>query len=173
MWSTASENLVKVCCWNRDRSRTKLIFSRFLCLKNVIFVSECSADMCLVSYKNEWTQDCFLSPKGAEPWWNLCDTDTGNERSVGELSLTELWPLKVDQQERDPVHFAFTFYILKEDGVLFWSTSVWMSPQSFCSHYALVSLELRPLLLWIVGNFLLEQDGPCHTCHIHTPVVIC
>ncbi len=57
------------------------------------FVSECSEDMCLVkngsnlylgddgakelviicdrvhfSHKNEWTQDCFLSPTEAEPW---------------------------------------------------------------------------------------------------------
>ncbi len=39
-------NLTRVCC--RDRSRTKLIFSWFECLKNAIFVSECSEDMCLV-----------------------------------------------------------------------------------------------------------------------------
>ncbi len=63
-------------------------FSSDLCLKNAIFVSECSEDMCLeknrfnmylgddrakelviicdqvhFSRKNEWTQDSFLSPK--------------------------------------------------------------------------------------------------------------
>ncbi len=63
-----------------------------MCLKNDIFVSECSEDMCLVkngsnmylgeggakeliiicnhvqfSHKNEWTQHCFSSPKGAGP----------------------------------------------------------------------------------------------------------
>ncbi len=72
-----------------------------------VFLSEFSDDMCLVkngfvmhpgddgvkelviisdhihfSRKNEWTQDCFLSPKGAGPWQNPCDTDTGNEHSV-------------------------------------------------------------------------------------------
>ncbi len=80
-----------------------------MCLKNAIFVSE---DMCLVengsnmylsddgvkelviicdhihfSYKNEWTQDCFLSPKGAGPWHNPCDTDTGSEQPVRRLSF--------------------------------------------------------------------------------------
>ncbi len=40
-------NLMRVCCWDRDRSGTKLIFSWFVCLKNDIFVSECSEDMCL------------------------------------------------------------------------------------------------------------------------------
>ncbi len=64
-----------------------------MCLKNDIVVSECSEDMCLVKNgsslylggdvekeliiicdhlhffcKTEWTQDCFLSPKGAELW---------------------------------------------------------------------------------------------------------
>ncbi len=63
-----------------------------MCLENVIFVSECSKDMCLVkngsntyfgndrvkelviicdhahfSHKMEKTQDCFFSPKGAGP----------------------------------------------------------------------------------------------------------
>ncbi len=35
--------------------------------------------------KNEWTQDCFLSPKGAGPWQNPCDTDTGSEQLVRGL----------------------------------------------------------------------------------------
>ncbi len=35
--------------------------------------------------KNERAQECFLFPKGAEPWQNSCDTDTGNELSVGGL----------------------------------------------------------------------------------------
>ncbi len=39
------------------------------------------------SQKNEWTQDCFLSPKGAGPWGNPCDTVTGNEQSVGDLAF--------------------------------------------------------------------------------------
>ncbi len=81
-------------------------------LKNVIFVSECSEDMCLVkngsnmhlgddgvkeliiicdhvhfSHKSEWTQDCFLSSKGAGLGWNPCDTDTGNERPLRGLSF--------------------------------------------------------------------------------------
>ncbi len=34
-------NLARMCCWDRDRSWTKLIFSCFVCLKNVIFVLEC------------------------------------------------------------------------------------------------------------------------------------
>ncbi len=61
-----------------------------MCLRNAIFVSECSEDMCLVkngsniylsddglkelvincdhvyfSHENEWTQGCFYSPKEA------------------------------------------------------------------------------------------------------------
>ncbi len=40
-------DLMRVCHWDRDRSETKLIFSWFVCLKNDIFVSECSEDMCL------------------------------------------------------------------------------------------------------------------------------
>ncbi len=39
------------------------------------------------SHKNKWTQDCFLSPKGAGPWQNPCDTDTGKERSVRRLAF--------------------------------------------------------------------------------------
>ncbi len=64
-----------------------------MCLKKAIFVSECSEDLRLVknesnmylgddggkelviicnhihfSLKNEWTQNCFLSPKGAGLW---------------------------------------------------------------------------------------------------------
>ncbi len=82
-------NLARVCCWDRDRSRTKLI----VCLQNAILVSECSEDMCPVkngsniylgdngvkdlviicdhihfSHRNEWTQDCLWSPEGAGPW---------------------------------------------------------------------------------------------------------
>ncbi len=41
------------------------------------------------SCKNKWTKDCFLSPKGAGPWRNPCDTDTGNERSVRVLASCE------------------------------------------------------------------------------------
>ncbi len=77
-------NLARMCCWDRDRSQTKLTFSQFVCLKNVIFVSKCSKDVCLVKngsnmylgdnwkkkyviicdhvnffHENEWTQDCF------------------------------------------------------------------------------------------------------------------
>ncbi len=83
-----------------------------MCLKNDVFVSECSEGMCLVkngssvylgddwakelviicdhvhfSHKNEWTQDCFLSPKAAGPWRKPCDTDTGYERSVRGLAF--------------------------------------------------------------------------------------
>ncbi len=83
-----------------------------MCLKNDIFVSECLEDTCLVkngsnmylsddgakesviicdyvhfSHKNEWTQDRFLSPKGAGPWPNPCDTDTGNEQLVSGLTF--------------------------------------------------------------------------------------
>ncbi len=75
-------------------------------------MSECSEDMCFVkngsnmylgddgmkemiiicdhvyfSHKTGWTQDCFLSPKGAGPWGNPCDTDTGNEQSVRRLTF--------------------------------------------------------------------------------------
>ncbi len=32
-----SPNLARVCCWDRDTSWTKLIFSWFMCLKNDIF----------------------------------------------------------------------------------------------------------------------------------------
>ncbi len=39
------------------------------------------------SHKNEWTQDCVYSPKGAGPWKNPCDTDAGNERSVRGLAF--------------------------------------------------------------------------------------
>ncbi len=81
-------------------------------LKNAIFVSESLEDTCLeksgsnthfgedgvkelviicdhihFSQRNEWTQDCFLSPKGAVPWRNPCDTDTGNELSAGGLAF--------------------------------------------------------------------------------------
>ncbi len=35
------------------------------------------------SHKNEWTQDCFQSPKHGP--WHPCDTDAGNEPSVGGL----------------------------------------------------------------------------------------
>ncbi len=42
-------------------------------------------DHVLFSHKNEWTQDRLLSPK--ELWRKPCDTDTGNEHSVGDLSL--------------------------------------------------------------------------------------
>ncbi len=103
-------NPARMCCWDRDRSWTKLILSQFVCLKNAIFVSECSEDMCLVkngsnlylgddeekelvticdhvhfSHKNEWTQDCFLSHKGAGPWrktmWHWYRKWTVSERS--------------------------------------------------------------------------------------------
>ncbi len=104
-------DVARVCCRDRDRSRTKLIFSWFVCLKNAIFVSECSEDMLVknkstmylgdngvkelaiicdhshFSLKNEWTQDGFLSPKGAGLWQKPCDTDTGNERSVRGLAF--------------------------------------------------------------------------------------
>ncbi len=80
-------------------------------LKYDIFVSECSEDVSVkngskmylgedgmkesviicdhvhFSRKNEWTQDCFLSPKGAGPGEKPCDTDTGNERSVRRLTF--------------------------------------------------------------------------------------
>ncbi len=64
-----------------------------MCLKNAIFVSDCSEDTCLVkngsnmclgddgakeliliydhihlSHKNKWTKNCVWSPKGAGPW---------------------------------------------------------------------------------------------------------
>ncbi len=83
-----------------------------MCLKKDIFVSECSEDMCLVkngsnmylgddgakesviicegiylSRKNNRTQACFWSPKGAGLWRSPCDTDTGNERSVRGLAF--------------------------------------------------------------------------------------
>ncbi len=45
-------DLARVCCWDGDRSRTKLIFSWFVCLKNEIFVSDCFEDMRLE--KNWW-----------------------------------------------------------------------------------------------------------------------
>ncbi len=37
-------------------------------------------------HKNELTYNCFLSFKGAGPWRNPCDTDTGNERFVRGLA---------------------------------------------------------------------------------------
>ncbi len=65
-----------------------------ICVSETNLVSECSEDMCLVkngsnmylvddgakelviicdhvyfSHKNEWTQDCFLSPRAAGPWY--------------------------------------------------------------------------------------------------------
>ncbi len=40
-------DLTRVCHWDRDRSGTKLTFSWFVFLKNDIFVSECSEDVCL------------------------------------------------------------------------------------------------------------------------------
>ncbi len=82
-----------------------LIFSRFVRLKNVIFVSEWSEDTCLVKngsnmylgddgekelviicdhvyffHRNEWTKD-----GGA--WQNQRDTDTGNEWPVRCLTF--------------------------------------------------------------------------------------
>ncbi len=85
-------NLTRVCCWDRDRSGTKLIFSWFVCQKKchfcvrmfgryvsyekwVQYVSwwwwgeRIGPNLWSVhfSHKNEWTQDCFLSPKGAGP----------------------------------------------------------------------------------------------------------
>ncbi len=108
-----------MCCWDRDRSPTKLIFSWYVCLKNAIFVSECSEDMYFVkngskmylgdneakklvivcdrvhfSLKNEWTQNCLYFSRGAGPWLNPCDTDSGNELWVRgfafyQPSLTE------------------------------------------------------------------------------------
>ncbi len=41
-------DLERVCCWDGDGSRTKLIFFWCVRLKNAIFVSECSEDTCLV-----------------------------------------------------------------------------------------------------------------------------
>ncbi len=38
-----------------------------------------------LSHKHEGTQDCILSPKGAGPLQNPCDTDTGNDCLVGRL----------------------------------------------------------------------------------------
>ncbi len=80
-------NLERLCHWDKDRSWTKLSFSKFVCLKNAILELECWEDMCLVkngsnmylgddgakelviicdhvhfSRKNEWTHDCFQSP---------------------------------------------------------------------------------------------------------------
>ncbi len=37
------------------------------------------------SRKNEKSRNFFLSPEGAGPWPNPCDTDTGNDRSLGRL----------------------------------------------------------------------------------------
>ncbi len=86
--------------------------------------SECSEDRCFVkngsnmylgvdgvkelviicdhahfSCKNEWTQDCFLSSKGAGPWQNPCDTDTGNERSMKsrfQFNVSACTPISVN-----------------------------------------------------------------------------
>ncbi len=105
-------DLARMCCWDRDRSRKKLITSWFVCLKKCNLVFECLEDTCLVkngsnmyldddwakevviicdyvnfSCKNERTQDCFWSPKGAGLWRNLWDTDTGNKRSVRRLAF--------------------------------------------------------------------------------------
>ncbi len=93
-------------------------------------MSECSEDMCLVKngssmylgdngakelviicdhvyffHKNEWTRDCFLSPKGAGPWWNPCDTDTGNERETSRSLLLTVCGL-ANPAEPDCMHFA-------------------------------------------------------------------
>ncbi len=84
-------DLVRMCCWDRDRSQTNLIF----CVsKEMPFLNQNVQKICLVKndssmypgdngakelvvicdhvyffHKNEWTQNCFLSPKGAGPWW--------------------------------------------------------------------------------------------------------
>ncbi len=101
-------NLMRVCCWDRDRSGSKLFFSD-LCVWKMTFcvrmfrrsVScekwvQCVVwwwwgeelliicDHVYLSHKNEWTQDCS---KGAGLWRNLCDSDTGSERSVGGLGF--------------------------------------------------------------------------------------
>ncbi len=85
-------NLVRM---RQRQVSNKVNFPLIWCLNNVILVSECSEDMCLMengsnvylgddgvkelviicdhvhfSHKNEWTQDCFLSPKGVGPWRN-------------------------------------------------------------------------------------------------------
>ncbi len=54
-------DLMRMCCWDRDRSQTKLFFSWYVCLKNVIFVSECSecVSMCVCE---KWVQ-CVSG------WW--------------------------------------------------------------------------------------------------------
>ncbi len=55
-------DLVRMCCWDRDRSRTKLIFSWFLCLKNDIFVSEC---LKVTLSRKKWVK-LFLGNEGVK-----------------------------------------------------------------------------------------------------------
>ncbi len=69
------------------------------------------------SHENEQTQDCFLSPKGAGPWWNPCDTDTGNEMNDQweSLFLNRLWP---EQQSYLWLHLLRQHIELRAVGVL-------------------------------------------------------
>ncbi len=105
-------NLMRTCCWDRDRSGTKLIFSWFLsekwhfCVRmfrryvsvkngsNVYLVDDEVKELVIIcdhvhfSHKIEWTQDCFLSPKGAGQWrkimwhWYRKWTDSETSRSL-------------------------------------------------------------------------------------------
>ncbi len=62
-------NLATMCCWDRGRFQTKLVFSWFVCLKNVIFVSECLEDTSLV--KNG--SNMYLSHDGVKELVIICD----------------------------------------------------------------------------------------------------
>ncbi len=63
------QNLARMCCWDRDSSQTKLIFSEFVCLRNDIFMSECSEDTCHV--KNG--SSMYLGDDGAKESVVICD----------------------------------------------------------------------------------------------------
>ncbi len=53
-------------------------------LKELIIICDCG----YFFHKNEWTEDCFLSPKGAGPKRNPCDTDAGNVSGRSHFILT-------------------------------------------------------------------------------------
>lgn len=79
-----------------------------------------------------------------------------------QTRLSPLWTVKRLLEFFLCLHCQFTFW--------FHFGSDWaLSPLSF--HTVLIFMDLKPLLLWIMGNFHMEQVGGwCRTC-LHIVVV--
>lgn len=91
-----NHNLKRVYCWSRERSRSKLIFSWFVLMKNTILVSECSENMQLVkngfqfyfgdygvvvpSLARSPVSSCFYIK--TQPTQNTCAEDATNSLSL-------------------------------------------------------------------------------------------